>query len=446
MIKRIVVILLIVLVNSFSSFSQNWQGLGTGMNSTVRTFYTDTIANKLYMGGNFTVSDGDTTWAITSWDGVAFDSLGGGMLEANGPFPVLAITRYNGNIYAGGLGSSGLAKWDGNTWQTAGVNGSVGSLEVFNNELYVGGAFDSVGGIAVNGLAKWNDTTWSDVHALPNYTLSGNNFVHAIIMYQGELFVGGNFSGNGGENCVKWDGASWQVIGGGFFGGNADVATFEIYNNELYVGGSFHKADGNTADAVAKLNGNVWEDVGGGMTSVNATVFDLQVFNNELWAAGGFTMAGGVQAVSVAKWDNSQWCALGVALMGNGMQQMGVYNNELYSGCDVVFDNDTLNFIAKWAGGNFTDTCGTIVGIEDNAELESGITIYPNPNNGSFTIEMRDYENVAIQIFNVTGQLILQKTLNQSPTKFDLTEYSKGMYFIKVFTDNQSVSSKIIKN
>lgn len=415
------------------------------MDGSVRCLYTDTLTNSLFIGGNFVTSGGDTTWGITKWNGVTYDSLGGGMMDVGACFPVQDIIRYKGNIYAGGWGNPAIAKWDGNSWVNVGggIDGLVLDFYIYNDELYVSGLFDTVGTIAVNGLAKWNDTTWSDVHAIPNYTLSSQNKVYCSIMFQGELYVGGNFSGNGGNEIVKWDGVSWQTVGGGFQGGFASVLDMTIYNNDLYVAGSFTKPAGNPADAIAKWDGVSWSEVGGGMTNANG-VFDLQVFNNELYAVGGFTMAGGVPAYTIAKWDGNEWCGLGVDSSGNGISSIEIYNNEIYVDCDIILDNDTVNYIAKWIGANYTDTCGSIVGINDNIEWENGITIYPNPNNGNFTINIDNTKNANIEIYNISGQLILQKTLLDNTTKIDLTKYSKGMYFVKIVLANQPIVRKLV--
>ena len=63
----------------------------------------------------------------------------------------------------------------------------VNSLAMYNGELYAGGVFDSAGGIAVNRIAKWNGTNWSTVGT----GVTGQ--VRAMIIYGGELFVGGFF-------------------------------------------------------------------------------------------------------------------------------------------------------------------------------------------------------------------------------------------------------------
>lgn len=70
--------------------------------------------------------------------------------------------------------------------------------------------------------------------------------------------------------------------------------------------------------------------------------------------------------------------------------------------------------------------------------------IYPNPNNGTFNIELTNFENSTFQIYSISGQLILQKSITQNTTQVDLSDHPKGMYFIKVETGNETIIKKII--
>lgn len=130
---------------------------------------------------------------------------------------VFALATYSNKLIAGGRfnieGMSVLKQYDGDSWTTfAGgipleLNGSsipsvVYSLNIYNNELYVGGLFNRVGslnknlGIFVNGIAKWNGQEWSDfiyANSVP--------IVKTIFNYESETpslksgtYVGGLFS------------------------------------------------------------------------------------------------------------------------------------------------------------------------------------------------------------------------------------------------------------
>jgi hypothetical protein len=69
---------------------------------------------------------------------------------------------------------------------------------------------------------------------------------------------------------------------------------------------------------------------------------------------------------------------------------------------------------------------------------KANIKVYPNPNNGEFTIELTNINNSNITITNVLGQII--KTQKAELTnKININAFDKGIYFINVMEDNQSV-------
>ncbi len=90
-------------------------------------------------------------------------------------------------------------------------------------------------------------------------------------------------------------------------------------------------------------------------------------------------------------------------------------------------------------------TVNQCVGITNQNMGLGGVSIYPNPTNGEFTIELVSVNNTYITITNVLGQIIkTQKAelINQ----INLNLFEKGVYFISVMENNQSVyKGSIIK-
>ena len=76
---------------------------------------------------------------------------------------------------------------------------------------------------------------------------------------------------------------------------------------------------------------------------------------------------------------------------------------------------------------------------------KAAIKVYPNPNNGEFTIELTNINNSNITITNVLGQIIKTQKA-ELMNQIDLNLFDKGIYFINVMENNQSVyRSSIIK-
>lgn len=106
--------------------------------------------------------------------------------------------------------------------------------------------------------------------------------VYAIAEYDGDLFIGGDFSlpvGMGEEyNVGMWDGSAWSVPGGGL-GGTSDVVHALIeYGGLLFAGGEF-------PDYVATWNGIAWSDGSNGLPSGTYDVTDFAIVGNDLLAS-----------------------------------------------------------------------------------------------------------------------------------------------------------------
>jgi len=90
-------------------------------------------------------------------------------------------------------------------------------------------------------------------------------------------------------------------------------------------------------------------------------------------------------------------------------------------------------------------TVNLCVGINNQNMGLGGVSIYPNPNNGEFTIELISVNNTYITITNVLGQIIKTQKA-ELMNQINLNAFDKGIYFISVLENNQSVyKGSIIK-
>ena len=69
---------------------------------------------------------------------------------------------------------------------------------------------------------------------------------------------------------------------------------------------------------------------------------------------------------------------------------------------------------------------------------KAAIKVYPNPNHGEFIIELVSANNSNITITNVLGQIIKTQKA-ELMNQIDLNAFDKGIYFINVMENNQSV-------
>ncbi len=73
--------------------------------------------------------------------------------------------------------------------------------------------------------------------------------------------------------------------------------------------------------------------------------------------------------------------------------------------------------------------------------------IYPNPSIDLINIELNNSENVTISIIDPIGQVIFKKHIGKKQIeRINISDFSKGMYFIKIEGQTYSNIEKIIKN
>ena len=73
------------------------------------------------------------------------------------------------------------------------------------------------------------------------------------------------------------------------------------------------------------------------------------------------------------------------------------------------------------------------------------IKLYPNPNSGKFVLEIPDYAQSKIVIYNYLGQLIYE-TAAEEIMQIDISEYDNGMYTLIIHQSNKGLRTiKFIK-
>ena len=102
-------------------------------------------------------------------------------------------------------------------------------------------------------------------------------------------------------------------------------------------------------------------------------------------------------------------------------------------------DNNTANDTVS--GYFLVDVC---TGIEDN--LLQNIAVYPNPNNGKFIIELPEISQtkIKIEIVSLTGQIVAEVLTNNIRNEFDISEFGKGIYFVRITENKFSYIKKIV--
>jgi hypothetical protein len=92
-----------------------------------------------------------------------------------------------------------------------------------------------------------------------------------------------------------------------------------------------------------------------------------------------------------------------------------------------------------------TQSVSTCAGITEYIS-GSGVSVYPNPNNGIFTVYIQNATNTTtISVINVLGQVVLNKQAAEEKTLLNLQELENGIYFININNGLSKQTIKIVK-
>lgn len=167
---------------------------------------------------------------------------------------------------------------------------------------------------------------------------------------------------------------------------------------------------------------NIWTAETNNINNIPAQQINISANNDTLVAPNGF--------------DAYQWYLDGVAINGATMasyqaMQSGDYTVSVYTGsnCELLSNSISITLLNNHTIFN-----------------RQNISIYPNPNNGSFTIQ-NNGKTLEISIFNTLGQVVYQETTTGiTPLPIQLDRTQKGLFLVKVkdLTLQQEIIHKVI--
>jgi hypothetical protein len=244
----------------------------------------------------------------------------------------------------------------------AGVSGTYTFISGENNEPLL--KADRLKKEMLSSNVTWyNFSTGVDVY--PVWTVDVSN--------GGDIYIGGTFTVAGGNTVnyiSKWNGSNWTALGSGT---NGAVYAIAISGTDVYVGGSFSSPGTN----IAKWNGSSWYALG---SDINGTVKAIAISGSDVYVGGRFYKLK-TNIKNIAKWNGSSWSAIGSGVgdqSSTSVFALAISGNNVYAGGDFTSPG---NRIAKWNGSSWSalgsGTNGTVYAI-----AISGTDVYVG---GSFT-------------------------------------------------------------
>ncbi|MDF1672403.1 MAG: S8 family peptidase [Vicingaceae bacterium] len=198
-------------------------------------------------------------------------------------------------------------------------------------------------------------------------------------------------------------------------------------------------------------------------------------FNSYLWSTGDTTasiyadttqmvyLSGTYLSGCISKSDtlNISWRPLPtkpiINVNGNSLSYFTNHNLQWYYNFSILAgETDTLH-IAQSSGDYFvvvTDSFGcknvsdtlnhVLLGIENIPNTIANI--YPNPTNGSLSIEFKSEKITDVEVLNVLGKKVFSENINSSTKKvsLSLTHLAEGVYYVRLISPEKDFVSKVI--
>ncbi len=143
--------------------------------------------------------------------------------------------------------------------------------------------------------------------------------------------------------------------------------------------------------------------------------------------------------------DTANWMLISgtyVATGGEKFMTIGNFHNPQNSNADTLYGLYT-NGIAYYYLDDVSVIDCTGVGVEENNK-EDMVEVYPNPATNSITLTLTKGEGI-VALYNVLGECVLTTSIANHKKEIDISFLPKGVYFVNVKSDTQSMNRKFVK-
>jgi hypothetical protein len=134
--------------------------------------------------------------------------------------------------------------------------------------------------------------------------------------------------------------------------------------------------------------------------------------------------------------------------MSGSASNTGVPNND--AGSWTITTNSGATTVSS-GGGNFGAVASasfTNASLSNSEFALESIIMYPNPSSSVLNVEIPASlgNNNQYEVFNNLGQVIKSGTTNSSNFSINTSNFSNGVYFLKLKVENATKTLKFIKN
>ena len=298
-------------------------------------------------------------------------------------------------------------------------------LNAIDGKLFFTTSFD-------NSTTLWvSDGTQNNTSQIESWSIGSAPVFRNNHSYNGELYF--ISSSEFGKSLTKTDGtiAGTVIIRGGLFGYQAQfmgecgdflyVAMGDTYSD----GFELYRTDG-TPEGTVLLAESIWIK---NCTCIEDELAFLDGYNNrELWVTDGYSKH-----------------TMNINVLNDPlMNDISLYNiegyaqNKLYVSAKTPTSGNELYVV--FMDGSLSSNDYIYI-----RKFGDDVIVYPNPTKGSLTITSKEKLTIqAIELFDFSGKKIMAKDYSSESVNINIGDLPKGIYLIKVKTNNSVFTKKVI--
>jgi len=443
------------LIASFSTINAQWTSQGTGFADASRGL------------SEIHIVDANTVWAL------AYDGSGGGA-----------------NIQEFTLTTNGGASWTSGTINLGDPTLEINNISPVSATTAWSSAIINLGDPTVDGVGKIVKTTDGGLNWTPQcetcFQVAGSSFLNGVYFWDANVGVAfGDPEGtefeiwrttDGGDNWTRVPGASIANPLSGEYGYNnvpvaeGGVLWFPTNKGRLYrttdQGATWTAAQAPLTDFGAALPANsgrvIFSNMNNGyLLKTSGTVanpaytYYTTTNGGSTWGTGA-TFTGTRQILTYIPGTTnivatSQAAPIGTSIStDNGATWTDLEPAGTEQRGASAFLNASTGWCAGFSDGDPLGSAGIFklsepLGV-DNAATVTKFKVYPNPAFSIVTISTPDVETVALSVTDLTGKVVMIKSLNGIENILDISNLATGAYFFNLSSGDKKEVIKILKN
>lgn len=302
---------------------------------------------------------------------------------------------------------------------------------------------DSIQGVGLSPGASGTNIFWDFSSLITGYGKDTTYYVNPSSTLYGSSFPTSDIAGKewaGNENCYSYDyclkgssgmqwlgfGACWNTPPELFITGNYLFFPILTYGNSVnhYGRAIFDLISPNTY-TVYYFTEVSMADAWGTITTPIGTVNAIRIYTTEILYDSSYVNGVGTQN-SVTTGYYYSW-----------------YEKDL--GWPVLEIGKGLRMEEDFQSASYSSSL--VTGINSIAYSENSFSIYPNPNNGVFSISLQNTDaKLEVEIYNLLGEKVyaISNFKQQTTNEIDISNFPRGIYFVLINDRTRIYERKIV--